>query len=130
MTTLFTVLGVVLMLLTIFWMVKNGIGSNWKKPTQPFPIKWRAIISNRIPYYLSLDTEGQKLFEKKVQEFLLNCKITAIDTEIDLTDRLLVASSAVIPIMGFKDWAYFNLKEVIIYPGSFDHEFAFHSPGK
>jgi Mlc titration factor MtfA (ptsG expression regulator) len=37
----------------------------------------------------------------------------------------MIASSAVIPIFGFKDWEYRNLTNVILYPDTFDGEFQF-----
>ncbi|MEO6130431.1 MAG: M90 family metallopeptidase [Saprospiraceae bacterium] len=48
---------------------------------------------------------------------------TGIVTEIDETDKLLVASSAIIPIFRFPSWRYRNLNEVLIYPGAFNEEY-------
>mgnify|MGYP001810921609 CR=1 FL=1 len=52
----------------------------------------------KVPFYNSLNAEERKRFEFKVQEFLLNCRITPIDTTVETSDELLVASSAIIPI--------------------------------
>lgn len=38
----------------------------------------------------------------------LNCGITGIKIEVDETDKLLAASSAVIPIFHSQNWRYTN----------------------
>ena len=53
----------------------------------------------------------------------MNCRITGIETSADTTDKLLVASSAVIPIFEFSDWKYVNIHEVLLYPSMFNKEF-------
>lgn len=97
--------------------------STWNTPTETFPTAWRIILNENIPFYRSLSSNEKKKFEFKIQEFLLNCTITAVRTEITDFDKILVASSAIIPIFGFKDWKYFNLKEVLIYPTIFNTNF-------
>lgn len=96
----------------------------------PFPPHWRSILVHKIPFYSSLSKDEKTHFEQRVQDFLLRCKITGIDVEIDLTDRLLVASSAIIPIFAFRDWEYSNLSEVLIYPNSFNHNFETSGDGR
>src|SRR6185312_9486825 len=49
-------------------------------------------------------------------------RITGVDTNVEDIDRLLVASSAIIPIFGFPEWKYYNLREVLLYPETFDKE--------
>ena len=41
----------------------------------------------------------------------------------DETTRVLVAASAIIPVFNFDHWEYSRLGEVLIYPGSFDHNY-------
>jgi hypothetical protein len=65
-----------------------------------------------------------------VHEFLLNCRITGISTQIDDTDRILIASSAIIPIFNFKDWKYINIAEVLIYPDTFNQNFQTEGKGR
>lgn len=88
-----------------------------------FSSAWRLILTEKVAYYNSLTALDKKRFEDKVLEFLNEIRITGIDTKIDDTDRLLVASSAVIPIFGFKDWKYNNINEVLLYPNSFNEKF-------
>ena len=96
--------------------------NNWIKPNKAFPAPWRIILTKKVAFYNSLTDKEKAQFEYKIQEFLLNCRITGIDTAVDLTDKLLVASSAVIPIFAFPEWKYTNLFEVLLYPGSFNEK--------
>ncbi len=112
-------------LILVFLLIRRLWKRNsWVFPDTNFPVKWRKILAEKISFYNALKDEEKKDFEYKIQEFLLNCKITGIKTEVDLTDKILVASSAIIPIFPFKDWRYLNLQEVLLYPGRFDQDFA------
>lgn len=97
----------------------------WNFPVEPFPVAWRTILSQEVLFYTSLTPEEQQRFEFKVQEFLLNCRITGIKTSVSLTDKLLVASSAIIPIFGFESWKYTNIHEVLLYPSMFNENYEF-----
>ncbi len=91
---------------------------------QSFPSQWRTFLNEKVIFYKELETEEEKSqFEKKVQRFLATKKITALNTEIDDDIKLMVAASAVIPTLVFPDFNYPNVKEVLIYPNSFDKEF-------
>ncbi|MEZ4956323.1 MAG: zinc-dependent peptidase [Saprospiraceae bacterium] len=95
----------------------------WKKPSSKFPNRWKTILNKWVSFYTHLNKEEKELFEYKVQEFLLNCEITGIETNVDETDKLLIAASAIIPIFAFPEWKYKNLDEVLLYPGSFNLDF-------
>jgi Mlc titration factor MtfA (ptsG expression regulator) len=118
----FLILVVALALIVFFykWMSKR---KKWKDPTQLFPDKWRKILIEKITFYNNLSANEKDLFEYKVQEFLTNVRITGIDTQIDETDKVLVAASAIIPIFEFDEWQYVNLDEVLIYPNEFNDKF-------
>jgi Mlc titration factor MtfA (ptsG expression regulator) len=49
-------------------------------------------------------------------------RIDGIDTSVNDLDKLLVAASAVIPVFGFQKWKYYNLRNVLLYPGSFNKD--------
>ncbi len=51
--------------------------------------------------------------------------IEGVGLEITDLDRVLVASSAVIPVFALGDWEYPNLTNVILYPDTFDKEYQF-----
>lgn len=102
-----------------------------KALSQPFPRKWRQALERSVPFYQKLDPNEQKRFEKAIQLFLYDTRITGVNTEVDEAIRLWVATSAVIPIFGFKDWRYRNLTEVLIYPTAFKSDnYAQEGPGR
>ena len=107
----------------LFMLHRRWRRKNWIKPKQPISIAWTIILSEKVDFYSALAEEEKRRFEYKVQEFLLNFRITGIDTTVDLEDKLLVAASAVIPIFEFKDWQYTELHEVLVYPGRFNDKF-------
>lgn len=83
-----------------------------------------TLLSQHVSFYQPLNVADKALFRQRVQQFLDTTIITPVG-EIGLThlDKLYVASSAIIPIFHFKDWAYNNLDEVLIYPGTFTKDF-------
>ncbi|MFD1185503.1 M90 family metallopeptidase [Pontibacter rugosus] len=86
---------------------------------QEFPAEWRKILLDRVGFYHTLKTDEDKArFEKMLQLFLSEKRVTGIDVQVDDLTKVLVASSAIIPIFGFRDWEYRNLGEVLVFPGS------------
>ncbi len=92
-----------------------------------FPITWKHILNEKVPFYYNLDEPDKKRFEQDIMRFIANVRITGIRTDVDITDKLLVASSAAIPVFGFPDWDYTFLDEVLLYPGSFDSKYTINS---
>ena len=115
---------IVVFILIIFYIKRKNA---WKIPKEKFPANRRIILSENVIFYNNLSAEEKKRFEYKIQEFLLNCRITGIKTNVEDIDRILIAASAVIPIFEFPDWKYLNLDEVLLYPQSFDTDFAIKS---
>lgn len=97
-------------------------------PVNEIPDKWKAILTKEVRYFRELPADQQPLFLKEVARFLARIPINGANLEVSLEDRLLVASSAVIPLFGFPDFDYQHLDEVILYPGHFDREFNFDNP--
>lgn len=95
----------------------------WQAPKGPIPKNLKIILVKQILYYQNLNKEKQHLFEFKIQEFLNNCRITGVDTQITDLDRIMVASSAIIPIFNFPQWQYNNIDEVLVYPTSFNEKY-------
>ena len=90
---------------------------------EPFPENWRKILNLRVLYYRNLPPERKTEFEERIKRFLAEKSIKGVDTEIDDTDKLLVAASAIIPVFNFPYFRYPNVSEVLLYPGSFDDKF-------
>jgi MtfA peptidase len=94
-----------------------------EKLNQNFPELWREILVKKVLFYEQLNAQDKSLFEKRVQLFIAIKKIEGIDTEIDDSIRLFVASGAIIPTFAFPEYNYPNVHSVLIYPGSFDEQF-------
>ncbi len=107
----------------VFLLLTSKYRQRKKIMGTPFPIAWRSVLLQKVVFYQSLNEIDKALFEKDVQIFIAEKRIMGINTSIDDTDKLLVASSAIIPIFGFVEWEYNNLNEVLIYPASFDTEY-------
>lgn len=116
----------IVLLIGFAWVSYNKVANpKWKVPQETFPLPWREILNRDVLFYSSLEEAEKARFEFKVQEFLLNCRITGIKTDVDLHDKLLVASSAIIPVFGFDSWKYSNIREVLLYPAMFDENYQF-----
>ncbi len=118
---LLLIVTIIIIILRKIW--NKDVKSSWKIPDSDISKHWKNILIENVPYYNSLNEKEKSRFEYKVQEFILNYKITAVKTEIDDTDRILVAASAIIPIFGFDHWRYHQLSEVLIYPNSFNRDY-------
>ncbi len=96
----------------------------YKKPEKKgiLPADYKKLLTLHVLYYNKLDEKNKIRFEEKIKEFLGYVRIDGIDTTVDGLDKLLVASSAVIPIFGFEKWKYYNLKNVLLYPVSFNKD--------
>jgi Mlc titration factor MtfA (ptsG expression regulator) len=119
------ILGVVSLLLVgiLYWRYSKKYYRRLQLLGVDFPAHWQEILENNAPFYANLGEEDKKVFNKRVQFFLAEKRIEAIATEIDDTIRLLVAASAIIPTFAFPFFEYPNLKQVLVYPNSFDRSF-------
>lgn len=85
----------------------------------------KAILLERVSYYRNLDETGRSRFEAMVQDFLSEVRIEGVGITLEPLDRVLVASSAIIPVFGFGQWKYRNLTSVLLYPDTFNKDFQF-----
>ena len=105
---------------------------NKPKPvvTQQVANNYKLLLTAHVAYYQKLSDANKSRFEKMVESFLQSVHIEGVGTEVNDTDRVLIASSAVIPIFGFPDWRYKNLTNVILYPDTFDKDFQFEGESR
>jgi len=89
-----------------------------------FSDEWRTLLKENVVFYNDLNQHEKKRFEKKILHFLLDYQIKSIDTDLDDLDKLLIASSGVIPVFGFADWDYIYLETITV----FEDSFAFNHP--
>jgi len=91
---------------------------------------YKLLLTAHVAYYQKLSDADKSKFEKMVESFLQSVHIEGVGTEVSDTDRVLIASSAVIPIFGFSEWRYKNLTNVILYPDTFDKDFQFEGESR
>lgn len=83
------------------------------------------LLIDHVQFYRELNQEKKKSFEEQIAAFLAKVKIEGVGLTPGPLDRLLVASSAVIPIFGFNRWVYKNLTNVVLYPDTFNKDFEY-----
>jgi Mlc titration factor MtfA (ptsG expression regulator) len=119
-------LAALLLIVIIYFFVRKKSADLVEVIDEESPEPHQPLLQQHVPYYAKLDEAGKAKFEKLVNEFLGYVRIEGVGTEVTELDKLLIASSAVIPIFGFGDgWKYKNLTNVILYPDTFDNDFQF-----
>ncbi len=91
------------------------------------PNHWYQILEENVLFYKKLNEADKLHFKRRMQSFMSYVTIEAVDFTLEDLDVLLVAASAVIPVFGFEDWKYPNIKKVIIYPDYFNYDLEFHN---
>jgi Mlc titration factor MtfA (ptsG expression regulator) len=91
----------------------------------PFPAPWREILEQWCDHYQRLGPDLRRRFEDDVRIFLHEKRITGIEAEVTDELRLLVAASAVTLSLGWPDYDWDSLSEVLLYPQDFDRDYSF-----
>ena len=104
-------------LLILFFILQKK-----KKKKFLLPSNYREQLEIHVAFYRRLNEEGKTRFDNKIKEFLSDVHIEGVNTPVEELDKLLVASSAVIPVFGFPGWKYYNLNNVLLYPETFNRE--------
>lgn len=89
----------------------------------PFPPEWDVLLDEHVSIYRRLDEPSRERFRRLVQVFLDEVPVTGAGVDITDLHRVLVAASAVIPILGLPNWEYRYLSEVVLYSGQFNRDF-------
>lgn len=118
----------IIILAVVVYLLKRSA----KKAAVPVDTKtMHELLQQHVVFYQKLNTDQQLLFRNRVQHFLDTTTITAVGSfSLTELDKLLVASSAIIPIFSFPDWNYNNLNEVLIYAEMFTKDFDPHEGDK
>jgi len=91
----------------------------------PFPNAWRETLLRAFDHFERLDPAWRARFEQDVRLFLLEKRITGIGVEVTEELRLLVAASAATLSVGWPDYEWDQLSEVLLYPDDFDRDYRF-----
>jgi hypothetical protein len=79
------------------------------------------ILEKNVLFYSNLSQEEKNRFSKRVADFLSRINIIEISCIASETDVILLGASAIIPVFGFNEWNYLNLKEVYLFPNAFNY---------
>jgi Mlc titration factor MtfA (ptsG expression regulator) len=90
--------------------------------TQPFPEAWRELLLDRYDHYDRLSEDLRARFEDDIRLFLAEKRITGVEMEVGDELRLLVAASAVTLSVGWPEYDWDQLTEVLLYPQAFDRD--------
>jgi Mlc titration factor MtfA (ptsG expression regulator) len=92
---------------------------------RPFPVSWRELLRTRYDHYRRLPEDWRARFEHDLRIFLAEKRITGIEVAVTDELRLLVGSSAVTLSVGWPDYEWDQLTEVLLYPQDFDRDYTF-----
>jgi len=107
----------------LLWFLFNSKISKKKAVLINLSEDWVTLLEKKVPFYQKLGNRKKNEFEKRVIEFLESVTITGINCEVEELDKILIASSALIPVFQFSSWKYPNLDEVLLYPLPFNEKF-------
>jgi len=91
----------------------------------PFPKRWSDVLRARCRHYERLPAPLQKRFRQQVQVFLAEKKVTGVEMRVNAETRVLVAASAVSLSVGWPEYTWDQLSEVLLYPANFDRDYNF-----
>ncbi len=91
----------------------------------PFPEAWREWLLENYDHYHRLPDALRQRFEDDLRLFLVESRITGVDLDVTDEMRLLVATSAVTLSLGWPDYEWKQLTEVLLYPDDFDRDYGF-----
>lgn len=112
----------VIVLSLLFLIVLFVIFYKKQKKKINLPQDYKQLLSYHIAFYRRLKDENKIIFEEKLKDFLREIHIEGVNTIVSELDKLLIASSAVIPVFGFTEWKYHNLNNVLLYPATFNRQ--------
>ena len=112
------VLAVLILLIWLALKPRKRSGKNI-----PLPGNYKQLLNDNVAFYRKLDDAGKTDFENRVQHFLSSVQVNGAGVVIEDIDRVLVGASAIIPIYAFPHWEYINIREVLLYPDSFNEQF-------
>ncbi len=93
--------------------------------SSPFPTPWRRFLEENYDHYTRLPPELRSRFEDDLRILLAEARITGIEVEATEELKLLVAASAVTLSLGWPDYEWDQLTEVLLYPQDFDRDYTF-----
>lgn len=119
-----------ILLVSLVSLVIYVLSRKPKPPAIPVPGLIRDILQAHVRFYQQLDETHKTAFEKRVNDFLREIRIIGIKTIVEDQDKVFTAAAAIIPVFAFEQWRYRNIHEVLLYPGTFNEDFALEGEGR
>jgi Mlc titration factor MtfA (ptsG expression regulator) len=91
----------------------------------PFPERLRQLLLDRYDHYDRLPDALRGRFESDLRLLMAEKPITGVGVAVTEELRLLVAASAVSLSLGWPDYEWDQLTEVLLYPQDFDRDYGF-----
>lgn len=95
---------------------------------EPIPDEWASFLWDHSAHYRRLPGRLQNAFERDTRRFIAKQRITGVETKVDDPLRLLVAASATTLSVGWPDYKWSEVSEVLLYPDDFDRDYAVGRP--
>jgi Mlc titration factor MtfA (ptsG expression regulator) len=99
--------------------------SRERSSSVPLPNHWTEILERRCAHYRRLPAPHRAQFKKQLQIFLAEKRIRGVEMEASEETRILVAASATSLSVGWQDYTWDQLAEVLIFPEDFDRDYNF-----
>ena len=118
-------------LLLVAWLLRGALFAGWRRARvrrQPFPLAWRRILRERVPYVHNMPADLQLQLKKHLQVFLaekpfIGCGGLVVTDEMRVTIAaqacLLLLNQGTHPL-GYRASNYYpKLRQILVYPGAF-----------
>ena len=109
----------------VHWVMTRKLRRRRRILAEPFPAEWEVVLQQEVLFFRVLPEEDKRRFRREIQVFIGEKRITGIGAKLDAKTRVLVAAGAVIPIFGFPEWEWEQIREVLVYPDRFNNDHAF-----
>jgi Mlc titration factor MtfA (ptsG expression regulator) len=90
---------------------------------RPFPDAWRKLLRDRYDHYDRLPADLRRHFDDDLRIFIAEQRVTGVGVKVTDELRILVAASAVTLSLGWPDYEWQQLSEVLLYPDDFDRDY-------
>ncbi len=122
---MFLAISVIFILLIIYFYFFGSKTKPQNTTTKVKEINFDTLLEENVDFYKNLETDKKKIFKNSVNNFLENTNVEGVGIEVTDLDRVLIASSAIIPVFSFPDWKYRNLNSVVLYPDTFNGQYQY-----
>jgi MtfA peptidase len=120
--------GLTLGLLLLGWLDRRAGEMQHRRArlvAEGFPAEWRRFLARRCAHYQRLPEPLRRRFEQDLRFFMAEKRVTGIEVEATLELRLLAAASAISLSVGWPDFEWDRLAEVLLYPQAFNRDYGF-----